>query len=178
MKTALLAIATLLAFASSVSAATRPLTITINEVSPEGIGASIGTVEISESAEGLVITPKLHDLPPGPHGFHLHEKPNCAAAEKDGKMTAAQAAGDHWDPNHTGKHAGPRGSGHAGDLPVLEVAQDGSAEKAVTMTALKISDIRGKALMIHEDGDNYSDSPKPLGGGGARIACGVIPTAS
>ncbi|MBF9200908.1 superoxide dismutase, partial [Acinetobacter baumannii] len=23
-------------------------------------------------------------------------------------------------------------------------------------------------------GDNYSDSPLPLGGGGARIACGVI----
>jgi Cu-Zn family superoxide dismutase len=29
--------------------------------------------------------------------------------------------------------------------------------------------------MIHEGGDNYSDQPKPLGGGGARIACGVIP---
>jgi hypothetical protein len=29
--------------------------------------------------------------------------------------------------------------------------------------------------MIHEGGDNYADAPKPLGGGGARIACGVIP---
>ncbi|SSP59941.1 Cu/Zn superoxide dismutase [Acinetobacter baumannii] len=28
--------------------------------------------------------------------------------------------------------------------------------------------------MIHAGGDNYSDSPLPLGGGGARIACGVI----
>jgi Cu-Zn family superoxide dismutase len=28
--------------------------------------------------------------------------------------------------------------------------------------------------MIHAGSDNYSDSPKPLGGGGARIACGVI----
>jgi Cu-Zn family superoxide dismutase len=28
--------------------------------------------------------------------------------------------------------------------------------------------------MIHEGGDNYSDKPKPLGGGGARIACGVV----
>jgi superoxide dismutase, Cu-Zn family len=28
--------------------------------------------------------------------------------------------------------------------------------------------------MIHSGGDNYSDAPAPLGGGGARIACGVI----
>jgi Cu/Zn superoxide dismutase len=34
------------------------------------------------------------------------------------------------------------------------------------------------AAMQHPNGDNYSDTPKPLGGGGARIACGVIPAAS
>jgi Cu-Zn family superoxide dismutase len=28
--------------------------------------------------------------------------------------------------------------------------------------------------MVHVGGDNYSDKPKPLGGGGARFACGVI----
>ena len=30
------------------------------------------------------------------------------------------------------------------------------------------------ALAIHVGGDNYSDQPAPLGGGGARIACGVV----
>jgi Cu-Zn family superoxide dismutase len=34
--------------------------------------------------------------------------------------------------------------------------------------------VKGKALMIHAGGDNYADQPKPLGGGGDRIACGVI----
>jgi hypothetical protein len=34
---------------------------------------------------------------------------------------------------------------------------------------LKLSDIEGRALMIHAGGDNYSDTPKPLGGGGDRI---------
>ena len=38
-----------------------------------------------------------------------------------------------------------------------------------------MEDVSGRALMIHEGGDNYADEPKPLGGGGARIACGVIP---
>jgi Cu-Zn family superoxide dismutase len=46
----------------------------------------------------------------------------------------------------------------------------------VTLTAprLKVADAEGRALMIHAGGDNYSDQPKPLGGGGARIACGVV----
>ena len=34
--------------------------------------------------------------------------------------------------------------------------------------------LRGKAVIIHASGDNYSDQPAPLGGGGARIACGVF----
>ena len=29
--------------------------------------------------------------------------------------------------------------------------------------------------MIHAGGDNHADHPAPLGGGGGRIVCGVIP---
>jgi Cu-Zn family superoxide dismutase len=39
---------------------------------------------------------------------------------------------------------------------------------------LKLADIKGRSLMIHAGGDNYSDTPAPLGGGGARAACGVV----
>jgi Cu-Zn family superoxide dismutase len=28
--------------------------------------------------------------------------------------------------------------------------------------------------MVHAGGDNFADHPQPLGGGGPRIACGVI----
>ena len=28
--------------------------------------------------------------------------------------------------------------------------------------------------MVHMGGDNHSDHPAPLGGGGARVACDVI----
>ncbi|WP_246764106.1 superoxide dismutase family protein, partial [Cronobacter sakazakii] len=38
----------------------------------------------------------------------------------------------------------------------------------------KLDEVKGKALMVHVGGDNLSDHPKPLGGGGARYACGVI----
>jgi len=38
---------------------------------------------------------------------------------------------------------------------------------------LTVADVKGRSIMIHAGGDNYSDQPAPLGGGGARIACGV-----
>jgi Cu-Zn family superoxide dismutase len=89
-------------------------------------------------------------------------------------MAAAMAAKGHYDPDDTKKHAGPEGEGHKGDLPVLEVAADGTAQTTLTAPRLKVADAQGRALMVHAGGDNYSDEPKPLGGGGARIACGVV----
>jgi Cu-Zn family superoxide dismutase len=89
-------------------------------------------------------------------------------------MAAAMAAKGHYDPEDTKKHAGPEGDGHKGDLPVLEVAADGTAQVTLTAPRLKVADAQGRALMIHAGGDNYSDQPKPLGGGGARSACGVV----
>jgi Cu-Zn family superoxide dismutase len=84
------------------------------------------------------------------------------------------AAGGHYDPAKAGKHLGPKGAGHLGDLPALMVAADGTATQPMTVDRLKVADVKGRALMIHAGGDNYSDEPKPLGGGGARVACGVI----
>lgn len=37
-----------------------------------------------------------------------------------------------------------------------------------------LADVDNRALMVHAGGDNHSDHPQPLGGGGARIVCGVI----
>ena len=121
-----------------------------------------------------VITPNIQGLSPGAHGFHVHEKPNCGSAEKEGKMVAGLAAGGHFDPHSSAKHEGPDGHGHHGDLPALMVAEDGTATQKVIAPRISIADITNRSLMIHEGGDNYSDNPKPLGGGGARIACGVI----
>jgi Cu-Zn family superoxide dismutase len=144
-------------------------------VTPAGTGKMIGNVVITESPNGLVFTPSLTDLPAGPHGYHVHENGSCGVDEKDGKKVAAGAAGGHYDPNGTKQHLGPTGSGHLGDLPPLVVGGDGRATVPVTAPHLtKLADVKGKALMIHAGGDNYADKPAPLGGGGARIACGVI----
>jgi Cu-Zn family superoxide dismutase len=158
----------------SLSAIADEKVVAMRTISETGIGKIIGIVKLSDSDRGLVISPDLAELPPGMRGFHIHENPSCAALEKDGKPVAGLGAGGHYDPTHSGKHAGPTGDGHAGDLPALSVAADGTATHTVIAPKLKIADIIGRAIIIHAGSDNYSDNPQPLGGGGARIACGII----
>jgi len=134
----------------------------------------VGTVRIVETAYGLAFYPELKGLPPGLHGFHVHEKPACTPADKEGVAVAALAAGGHFDPQETKRHGEPWGDGHLGDLPALYVAADGTASTPVLAPRLKLSDVRNRSLMVHAGGDNHSDHPAPLGGGGARVACGVI----
>ena len=147
-------------------------TVDINYVSAQGVGGKIGTVTFQDTPNGLNITTQLSHLPSGYHGFHIHEKGSCAPAEKDGKKGAALAAGSHFNPHKSG-HGTPN-DGHMGDLPVLNVDSNGDAKTTLLAPRLKLADIQGLAIMIHAGGDNYSDHPKPLGGGGDRIACGVI----
>jgi superoxide dismutase, Cu-Zn family len=151
------------------------LKVVMNAVDANNGVKAIGSITVLETAFGLVFTPALSGLSPGPHGFHVHENASCAAGEKDGKPAAAIAAGSHLDPQKSGHHGSPSGNGHLGDLPPLVVDAKGNATKAVTAPRLKrISELTGRSLMIHAGGDNHSDTPQPLGGGGARIACGVI----
>ena len=149
-------------------------TVQMNMVDAKGIGSSVGTVSISNSKYGLVFSPALKGLPPGAHGFHLHENPSCDPKEKDGKKVAALAAGGHYDPSNTKRHDAPWGDGHLGDLPALFVDATGNANQPLLAPRLKASDLAGRALMVHAGGDNHADHPAVLGGGGARIACGVI----
>ncbi|MDI1351504.1 MAG: superoxide dismutase family protein, partial [bacterium] len=99
--------------------------------------------------------------------FHIHQHPDCG----DGGMSA----GGHFDPSSTNSHQGPYGEGHLGDLPVLATNSNGEALIPTLTPRLTTQDIQGHAIMIHAGGDNYSDTP-PLGGGGARIGCGKIPS--
>ena len=98
-----------------------------------------------------------------------------ALADAQGNMKPALKAGGHYDPDKTGHHLGPnQHDGHRGDLPVLTVLPDGTVKTSFTIKNLKVKEIKNRSVMIHDGGDNYSDKPAPLGGGGARIACGVI----
>ena len=172
MKTSFVTIATLCAFAAPAYAA-KSIKVTMNMITVDGVGKPVGTITIKEGKDGVTLEPKLKDLPPGEHGFHVHEKPSCDPADKEGKKTAGQAAGAHFDPEATKAHKGPGGGGHKGDMPKLVVSDKGEAKEKLEVKGVTLADFQGHALMIHAGGDNYSDAPKPLGGGGERIACGV-----
>ncbi|WP_266017606.1 superoxide dismutase [Cu-Zn] SodC [Brucella intermedia] len=159
----------------AVPAIAADMSVKLYEALPTGQGKEIGTVTISQMDAGLLFKTNLRGLPAGEHGFHVHEKGSCAPAEQDGKTVPAQSAGGHYDPSHSKHHMGPEGEGHLGGLPLLEADAQGNVTQSVTAPRLRsLDEIKGRALMVHVGGDNYSDKPKPLGGGGARFACGVI----
>ncbi len=168
MKTLLAAVA--LATAGIASA---DYVVPVSSIDAQGVTTSLGTVKVTAADKGVKFTPFLKGLPPGEHGFHVHQNATCDSALKDGKPEAGEAAGGHFDPAGTGKHAGPTGKGHVGDLPALVVNSKGEANKAVTAPRLALAQLKDHSLMIHAAGDNKTDSPAN-GGGGARIACGVI----
>ena len=144
-------------------------TVVVNmyQTALKGTGPSIGTVTLTDSTYGMLIQPNLHGLSPGAHGFHVHTNPDCS--------NNGLAAGDHLDPQHTNQHSGPfNASGHLGDLPVLMVDKNGNTTTETLAPRLTVAQVLGHSLMIHANGDNYSDQPAANGGGGARIACGVI----
>lgn len=170
MKKILLFLAALLPL--SVMAGTIPIYL----VNQDGTGEVIGNIKISMAGRGgLVFTPALQHLTPGLHGIHIHQNPTCNAQVKNGVLVPGLAAGSHYDPHHAKAHGAPWGPGHLGDLPALYVDKHGYAQHPVYAPRLTIGDVKGRSIVIHAKGDNYSDEPKKFGGGGARVACGVIP---
>ena len=150
--------------------------VDMHAVSSDGIGESIGSVVLEEHKHGILLRPSLEQFSPGLHGFHLHQNPSCEPADKNGKATAAAAAGGHYDPEDTNAHRGPYDPhGHLGDLPALVANAEGEVSVPQLVPRLTLEDLPGHALVVHRGGDNYADQPESLGGGGARVACGVIP---
>lgn len=141
-----------------------------------GLGEQVGTITITETANGLVFFPLLEGITPGTHGFHVHENPSLAPDMVDGKLVAGMQAGGHYDPEMSGMHLGPYdATGHFGDLPVLYVNDEGMTDFGVLAPRMKsLDEIKGRSVVIYVGSDNYSDVPARLGGGGARMAGALI----
>ncbi len=162
----------LLAILSILSATSYAASVEIPMYLTNEAHTTVGSITATDTKYGLMFMPKLRGLVPdlgvGVHGFHVHEKASCA--------DMGMAAGGHLDPKKTKTHLGPYNpKGHLGDLPAVYINADGSLLLPVVAPRLKVKDILGHSLMIHNGGDNYSDEPKPLGGGGPRMVCGIIP---
>ena len=95
------------ALATALGAQAASEQVTLHQVTAQGIGASLGTVTISETPYGLQFAPALSGLKPGVHGFHVHAKGSCEPGTSDGKTVAAGAGGGNFDTQNTGKNIGP-----------------------------------------------------------------------
>ncbi len=135
----------------------------------EGFDVS-GTVTFTKSDAGIVVEADVRGLPPGPgkHGFHIPEFGDCTSPD-------ATSAGGHFNPEDT-KHGAPWDEErHVGDLGNLEADKDGRAYLKMVDTVISFSGHRsiiGKAVVIHEEEDDFTT--QPTGAAGARTACGVI----
>ncbi|SFJ78990.1 superoxide dismutase family protein [Thermoflavimicrobium dichotomicum] len=136
-------------------------------------GKKIGTASFQQTGNGVEITVKAEGLPPGEHGFHIHETGKCEVPD-------FKSSGGHFNPNQKkhGKH-NEQGT-HAGDLENLTVNHEGKVTNTqvipnVTLEKGKESSLLkagGTALVIHEKADDYRTDP--AGNAGKRIACGII----
>ena len=158
--------ATLLATCFVVTASAQTATATLAATAGN---ATAGTVTFAQKGDKVTVSAKVSGLAPGAHGFHLHEKGDCSAAD-------GMSAGGHFNP--TGKSHGDPGSPdhHAGDMPMLQADANGNATLTAELVGISIgsgsTDIVGKAVIVHKDADDYKT--QPTGNSGARLACGVI----
>ena len=131
--------------------------------------ATRGSVEFVQKGDRVLVTASVSGLAPGRHGFHIHEKGDCSSDD-------GTSAGGHFNP--LGKpHAAPTGPDrHAGDMPMLAADAAGNAVLDAELDVITIgggaTDIVGKAVIVHKDGDDFKT--QPTGNAGARVACGVI----
>jgi len=131
-------------------------------------GTGIGTVSLEATPAGVLVRGSLRGLPPGPHGFHVHETGACEPP--------FESAGGHFNP--TGAEHGfySEGGPHAGDMTNVTVAEDGMVGIEILDTFLTLDrtlfDEDGAAILIHADPDDYQSQPS--GHAGDRIACGII----
>lgn len=136
-------------------------------------GAEIGTATFTETPnEGVPIRLTLTNAAPGEHAVHVHQTGACEPA--------FSAAGDHYAPEDRAHGVLHEEGSHAGDLPNVNVPEDGRLEIELVTDDLTLRpnetntlfDGDGSALIMHEGADDYRSQPS--GDAGPEIACGVI----
>lgn len=158
-------------FALPAAAEPDPLTIDLKG----STGEKVGVATLSEGPRGVVIRLDLKGLTPGWHGLHFHENGDCSSAD-------FKSAGPHMHDKASAVHGLLNATGdEAGDLPNLWASGTGEAHAEVyspwvslvgAAGRLGLLDADGSALVIHAAPDDHA--AQPIGGAGARVACGVI----
>jgi len=127
-----------------------------------------GTVHFQNAGDdGIEVVADLTGVPPGVHGFHVHEKGDCG--------NNAQNAGGHFNPNSMVHGAPDAVSHHAGDFGNVTADDKGEVHARFTTHSISINTganaVVGHAVVLHGNPDDLVS--QPAGNAGPRIACGV-----
>ena len=165
-KLILLSIAALV-LASCASTATGPSASAT--LSPTSGSTASGTVKLQQLGDGSVrVTVDLTGVPPGVHGFHIHDKGDCG--------DNGNAAGGHFNPATTAHGAPSADPHHAGDFGNVTADADGRVHTEFTTRSVTVeagpNSAVGHAVILHANPDDLVT--QPTGNAGARIACGIV----
>ena len=137
-------------------------------LSPAASGGATGLVMFHAKGEDLMVHVKASGFAPGSeHGFHVHEKGNCASAD-------FTSAGGHFNP-HASAHGPQDAAHHAGDMPNLVADAYGKVDQKFMLKGVALkgaNGLLGRAVIVHAEPDDFKT--QPTGNSGARMACGVI----
>jgi len=147
----------------------QPSAVAVAELQPTRGNATGGSLRFEQLGDVVRVSGEVRGLKPGAeHGFHVHEKGDCASG--DGMGT-----GGHYNPRGMAHGRHGHGPHHVGDLPALVADANGVARVQFETRALSLggdAGIVGKGLIVHRDPDDYR--AQPAGNAGPRVACGVI----
>ena len=154
-------------------------------------GEVVAEVDFAPVESGIEVNVTADSMEPGFYGFHLHQIGECepeSQAPDDPEQTGDfMSAGGHLPGEDGADHPD-----HAGDMPVLLVMEDGTAQMSVVTDRFDesmLTDDDGTAVVIHADEDNFAHVPDryldegedepdedtlATGDAGDRLACGVV----
>lgn len=132
-----------------------------------------GTVVFKEAVGGTYVQADIAGLPQTPSNFfafHLHSG-NCGGspeASSNDTVDYFPQTGGHYNPTN---QPHPQ---HAGDFPVLLASptKGGSAHLSFFTPRFTVSEAVGRAVVIHQNPDDYRT--QPAGDSGMKIACGDV----
>ena len=129
-----------------------------------------GTVTFTQKGNKVLVAANVNGLTPGVHGFHVHEKGDCSAAD-------AMSAGGHFNPAGKPHGAPDSAEHHGGDLGNLTADKSGNATLSIEVDGITLdqtaaNSIVGKGVIVHANPDDLKS--QPAGNAGPRVACGVI----
>lgn len=149
---------------------TEPVTVEMQNSDEE----VVGTATLEEAENGVTMNLELEGLPAGEYGMHIHEV---------GMATAPtfEDAGSHFNPTDVDHGVNSETGPHVGDLPNLEVPEDGVVSETVEIPNATLqadgenslqNNGQGTALIVHTGVDDYET--QPTGDAGDRMLGGVI----